>query len=587
MRFDLLVKNGLLVDGSGAPPRRADVGVKDGVVAEVGALSGALAARAVDADGALVTPGFVDIHTHYDGQVSWDEELSPSIAHGVTTCVMGNCGVGFAPVRPRDRGRLIDLVQGVEDIPGTVLHEGLRWGWESFAEYMDALDRRPHAIDFAAQVPHDALRVFVMGERASAREAASPADVEAMRRLLREALLAGAVGFSTGRTDNHRGADGAETPAAEADAAELAGLARAFAGLEHGVLQAVSDFDMARSPERFDPEFDVLEAMARASGRPMSISLLQRAGASDQWRRILARVEQADARGLAMRVQVAPRGIGVLLGLEASFHPFMGFPSYKAVAHLPLEERVAALRAPEVKARMLGESSEPLAGDGSPIPPLADQLLANLDFVAMSLFRLGAAPDYEPARQTSLYGEALRRGVPTLSVVYDAMLEDEGRALLYFPIYNYGSGTLSEVSEMLHHPLALLGLSDGGAHVGTTCDASFPTFLLTHWARDRAEGRLPVERAVHMLTAAPARWMGFSDRGLLVPGRRADLNVIDHGRLALARPTLARDLPRGGRRFVQDAAGYRATVVRGEIVREEGRTTGARPGRLLRGRSPQ
>jgi N-acyl-D-aspartate/D-glutamate deacylase len=587
MRFDLLVKNGLLVDGSGAPPRRADVGVKDGVVAEVGALSGALAARAVDADGALVTPGFVDIHTHYDGQVSWDEELSPSIAHGVTTCVMGNCGVGFAPVRPRDRDRLIDLVQGVEDIPGTVLHEGLRWGWESFAEYMDALDRRPHAIDFAAQVPHDALRVFVMGERASAREAASPADVEAMRRLLREALLAGAVGFSTGRTDNHRGADGAETPAAEADAAELAGLARAFAGLEHGVLQAVSDFDMARSPERFDPEFDVLEAMARASGRPLSISLLQRAGASDQWRRILARVEQADARGLAMRVQVAPRGIGVLLGLEASFHPFMGFPSYKAVAHLPLEERVAALRAPEVKARMLGESSEPLAGDGSPIPPLADQLLANLDFVAMSLFRLGAAPDYEPARQTSLYGEALRRGVPTLSVVYDAMLEDEGRALLYFPIYNYGSGTLSEVSEMLHHPLALLGLSDGGAHVGTTCDASFPTFLLTHWARDRAEGRLPVERAVQMLTAAPARWMGFSDRGLLVPGRRADLNVIDHGRLALARPTLARDLPRGGRRFVQDAAGYRATVVRGEIVREEGRTTGARPGRLLRGRSPQ
>jgi N-acyl-D-aspartate/D-glutamate deacylase len=344
---------------------------------------------------------------------------------------------------------------------------------------------------------------------------------------------------------------------------------------------------MARSPERFDPEFDVLEAMARASGRPMSISLLQRAGASDQWRRILARVEQADARGLAMRVQVAPRGIGVLLGLEASFHPFMGFPSYKAVAHLPLAERVAALRAPEVKARMLGESSEPLAGDGSPIPPLADQLLANLDFVAMSLFRLGAAPDYEPARSTSLYGEALGRGVPTLSVVYDAMLEDEGRALLYFPIYNYGSGTLSEVSEMLHHPLALLGLSDGGAHVGTTCDASFPTFLLTHWARDRAEGRLPVERAVQMLTADPARWMGFADRGLLVPGRRADLNVIDHGRLALARPTLARDLPRGGRRFVQDAAGYRATVVRGELIREEGRTTGARPGRLLRGRSAQ
>lgn len=585
MTYDLLVRNGLVVDGTGAAAHRANVAVKGGLIVAVGDardVDGA-AARVIDAEGALVTPGFVDIHTHYDGQVSWDEELAPSIAHGVTTCVMGNCGVGFAPVRERDRARLIDLMQGVEDIPGAALSEGIRWGWESFAEYMAALDAQPHAIDFAAQVPHDALRVYAMGDRGAAKEPASEEDIAQMRALLREALVAGAVGFSTGRTDNHRAADGSETPAGDASERELAGIARAFEGLGHGVIQAVSDFDMMISPERFDPEFDLLEAMAVASGRPLSISLLQRVGASDQWRRILARVEQADARGLPVRVQVAPRGIGVLLGLEATFHPFMGFPSYKAVAHLPLAERVAALRNPDVKARVLAEKSDKVAGDGSPIPPLADQLLANLDFVAMSLFRLGESPAYEPDRRDSLFGEAMRRGVPALSVVYDALLEDEGRELLYFPIYNYAPGSLADVSEMLHHPLALSGLSDGGAHVGTVCDASFPTFLLTHWTRDRAEGRFTVERAVQMLTGDPARWMGFADRGVIAPGKRADLNVIDHARLALRKPTLARDLPTGGRRFVQESTGYRATIVRGEVVRDDGRTTPARPGRLVRG----
>jgi len=582
MSFDLLIKGGLVVDGTGAPPRQADVAVKDGRIVELGHVGGG-AARVIDADGALVTPGFVDIHTHYDGQVSWDEELSPSIAHGVTTCVMGNCGVGFAPVRERDHARLIDLMQGVEDIPGSVLAEGIRWGWESFAEYMDALDAQPHAIDFAAQVPHDALRVYAMGERAVAKERATEDDIARMREALREALMAGAVGFSTGRTDNHRDTHGSETPSAEASVAELSGVARAFEGLTHGVLQAVSDFDMFVSPERFDPEFDVLESMAKAAQRPLSISLLQRVGSTEQWRRVLARVEKADARGLPMRVQVAPRGIGVLLGLEATFHPFMGFPSYKAVAHLPLAERVAVLGRPEVKAKMLTEKSEKVAGDGSPIPPLADQLLANLDFVAMSLFRLGERPNYEPNRMDSLYGEAMRRGVPALDVVYDALLENGGQELLYFPIYNYASGSLAEVSEMLHHPLALAGLSDGGAHVGTVCDASFPTFLLTHWARDRAEGRLSIEQAIKMLTSAPAKWMGFHDRGVIAPGKKADLNVIDHARLALHKPELVRDLPMGGRRFVQTSEGYRATVVRGEVVRENGKTQSARPGRLVRG----
>ena len=582
MAFDLIIKHGLVVDGTGAPARRADVAVKDGIIVEVGAIS-AGASRTIDADGAIVTPGFVDIHTHYDGQVSWDEELAPSIAHGVTTCVMGNCGVGFAPVRERDRERLIDLMQGVEDIPGAALHEGIRWGWESFDEYMSVLDQKPHTIDFAAQVPHDALRVYVMGERAVARGPATPEDIEAMRGLLREALVAGAVGFSTGRTDNHRAADGTETPAADAGGDELLGLARAFDGLGRGVIQAVSDFDMMISPDRFDPEFDVIEAMTQASGRPTSISLLQRVGASDQWRKILARVEKADARGLPMRVQVAPRGIGVILGLEATFHPFMGFPSYKAVAHLPLAERVAALRNPELKARMLTESSEKLAGDGSAIPPLADMLLANLDFVSMSLFRLGDVPSYEPDRKDSLYGEAMRRGVSPLSAVYDALLDDDGRALIYFPIYNYMAGSLAEVSEMVHHRLALPGLSDGGAHVGTICDASFPTFLLSHWARDRVEGRIPVERAIQMLTSDTAKWMGFADRGVIAVGKKGDLNVIDHARLALKKPSLARDLPLGGRRFVQESEGYRATIVSGQLVREGGKTTTARPGRLVRG----
>lgn len=579
--FDVVIENGLVVDGTGAAARREDVAVLDGRIAAVGRGLGA-AKRRIDAEGAVVTPGFVDVHTHYDGQASWDEELLPSLAHGVTTAVLGNCGVGFAPVRPRDRERLIALMEGVEDIPGSALAEGVRFGWESFAEYMAALDAMPHTMDLALQVPHDALRVYAMGERASAGEAATEDDVAIMSALLRDALQAGAIGFSTGRTDNHRASDGGATPASEASASELAGVARAFEGLGHGVIQAVSDFDMARSPDRFDPEFDVLEAMARAAGRPMSVSLMQRLGASKQWRRILTRLERADAAGMKVRAQVAPRGIGVLLGLEATFHPFMGFPTYKSLAALPLAERVTRLRNPEVKARVLAEKSEKVAGDGSPIPPLADQLLANLDFVSASLFRLGERPSYEPSRADALFGEAMRRSVSPLEAVYDALLEDEGRALLYFPIYNYASGTLAEVGEMLHHPLAMIGLGDGGAHVGTICDASIPTFFLRYWAHDRPEGRFPLEVAVRMLTRDVADWLGLADRGVVAPGRRADLNVIDLERVALERPHLVRDLPAGGKRFVQGAAGYRATLVRGELVRDGGETTAARPGRVVR-----
>jgi N-acyl-D-aspartate/D-glutamate deacylase len=580
--MDTLISGGLVVDGTGGAPFEADVALEGGRIVGIGKNLGS-AAHTIDARGCIVTPGFVDIHTHYDGQVSWDEEFRPSSVHGVTTVVMGSCGVGFAPVKVADRERVIGLMEGVEDIPGAALAEGLNWRWETVEEYMDALDAMPHAIDFAVTVPHDALRVFVMGDRAEAREVATDDDLAAMAKILHGALKAGAVGFSTGRSDNHKDNRGSDTPAAEVSKRELAALAAAVKGTGHRVLQIVSDFDMARGAQAFDGEFELVEAMAEASGAPISISLLQRIGDIDQWKKILSRVEGAVEKGMNMKVQSAPRGIGVLIGLEATFHPFMGFPSFKEVATLSLAERVAHLRKPEVRERILQEKSERLAGDGSSIPPLVDQLLANLDFVAMSLFRLGERPNYEPKREDSIFGEAMRSGKKVLEVLYDAMLEADGHALLYFPIYNYASGNLDAVAEMLHHPRTLFGLSDGGAHVGTICDGSFPSFLLAHWVRDRAERKLPLEKAVHMLTGANAAWTGFADRGVLAVGKKADVNVIDLQGLDLLPPRLEHDLPAGGKRFLQDAKGYRATIVSGVVVAENGQLTGARPGRLVRG----
>jgi N-acyl-D-aspartate/D-glutamate deacylase len=582
MAFDLKIVGGLVVDGTGGPSLRANVGVRGGRVVEIGACDGP-AVETLDAEGAIVTPGFTDLHTHYDGQVSWDGDMAPSSLHGVTTCVMGNCGVGFAPARERDRKRLIELMEGVEDIPGAALAEGIQWDWESFSEYMSAIDRRPRTIDVVCQITHDPLRVYVMGERAFAGSAATEDDIKAMRALVREAIGAGAAGFSTGRTDNHRSVDGSATPSADATIRELAGIAEALTGFRHGVLQAVSDFDMETSKDRFDAEFDVLERMADAApGHPLSLSLMQRDLDTTQWRKILARAEKANDKGTNIRVQVGARGIGVLLGFEATFHPFLGFPSYKAIAALPLEERVRRMREPAFKAKILGETSEKIAGDGSNVPPMADRFLANIDLISMRMFRLGAAPNYEPPKEESLFAEAMRTNQTPLEVIYDALLENGGRELLYFPVYNYAGFDLDAVREMLGHPLALLGLSDGGAHVGTVCDASFPTFMLTHWARDRARGRFSVEAVVKMLTHDTSRYIGLADRGTIALGQRADLNVIELDKLRLLRPELVADLPAGGKRLLQRAEGYRATIVNGRAIARDGRLTGETPGRVAR-----
>ena len=583
MSYDLKIINGTVFDGTGAAGVQTNIAVTNGVIAEIGECEGK-AERVIDAKGKIVTPGFIDLHTHYDGQVSWDEELQPSINHGVSTVVMGSCGVGFAPVREADRDTLVRLMEGVEDIPGSALSEGITWNWESLPEYMDALDAMPHTIDFAVQITHDPLRVYVMGERAVFDELATENDIAEMQRLTREALEAGAVGFSTGRSDVHRSADGDWTPSSEANGAELAGIARAFDGVGHGVLQAVNDFNLERDGDQFDTEWDVLMEYAKgANGAPFSLSLMQRDFAPEQWERIIAAAEDASEDGVDIRLQVAPRGIGVTVGLQCTFHPFIGFPSYKKICQLPLAERVSAMREPEFKAQLLTEESEPLAGDGTPVPPIADALLAAVDFVASKTFLLGETPEYEQTGETSVLQMAKDKGVPTLEMIYDLMLEDEGRALLYFPIYNYTEMSFDNVLKMMQHPLSIQGLSDGGAHVGTVCDSSFSTYLLTHWTRDRKRGeKMELAEVVRRLTSDIAEYCGMDDRGKLEKGLKANINVIDYDSLRLHAPEMIQDLPAGGQRLLQAATGYQAVIVNGEVVLQDDEVTGARPGRLVR-----
>ena len=579
--LDWLIKGGTVVDGTGAAPYVADVGVQGGRIVELGSIT-TPARQTLQAQGLWITPGFIDIHTHYDGQATWDDCFTPSIYHGVTTVVMGNCGVGFAPVRPGHEDDLVKLMEGVEDIPGAALFEGIRWNWESFPQYMDALAATPRSLDYLVQVPHDPLRMYVMGERALAHTTATPADIDAMRALLREALQAGAAGLSTGRSDNHRTSEGKDTPAANASAQELTGIAQAFDGLHHGVVQVVSDYNLLQGPEQFDAEFDLVEALARASGRPLSLTWLQRDPGGEQFRQIQSRVEAAVEAGLPLYLQTAARGIGVITGFDASFHPFMGFAGYKEVAHLPLAERAAALREPERKARILAQKSEPLAGDGSAVPPLVDILLAQIERISGRMFPLAQQPDYAPTVMQSFYVRARQAGTSALEAIYDYLCAGDGQGLIYFPIFNYNDGSLATVREMLDHPRALSGLSDAGAHVGTVCDASFSTFMLSHWVAQSGPLAMALEHAVEMMTRRNARYLGLHDRGVIALGMRADLNAIDPAQLGLPLPAMVRDLPAGGKRLMQGATGYVGTWVAGEQVQAQGHITEARPGRLVR-----
>jgi len=563
--YDLVVRGGTVIDGTGGKARSADVAVKDGVVVEVGDVDGT-AERTIDADGALVTPGFVDIHTHYDGQATWDNQLLPSSWHGVTTVVMGNCGVGFAPVRPSDHQRLIELMEGVEDIPGAALHEGLSWDWQTFPEYLDALERLPHDIDFAAQVPHGAVRLHVMGERGANRETASPDEIEAMGRIVREAVEAGALGFTTSRTLNHRTSRGEPTPTLTAAADELIGIAAAMGQSGAGVLEVVSDFIDAET------EWETLRGMVEKSGRPLSISVAaqsRRPGTAT----LLDLIGEAAQSGLPIKGQVAARAIGVLLGLQATLNPFLGHEAYKEISGLSLEERVRIMRDPAFKEKLL-------AG----VEPEKQKNFLRFSGGYERLFELSDPPDYEPSPEQSIGARARREGREADELVYELMLEDEGRRLLYMPIFNYGDGDLEACREMLLHDYSLPGLGDGGAHVGTICDGSFPTTLMTHWGRDRNRGeRIDLEFLVSRQTRETAAHVGLHDRGVLAPGKKADINVIDFDRLTLHPPTMSFDLPAGGKRLLQRADGYLHTIVSGTEVYADGVHTGALPGKLVRG----
>jgi N-acyl-D-aspartate/D-glutamate deacylase len=564
---DLVIRGGTIADGRGGPTFEADVAIADGRIAAVGP-GLARGTEEIDARGLLVTPGFVDVHTHYDGQIAWDPRLAPSSWQGVTTAVMGNCGVGFAPVRAADRDRLVELMEGVEDIPGTALHEGLRWSWESFGEYLDAIDAHPHDIDFCAQLPHGALRVYVMGERAARLEAATPDDIARMRALTAQAMRDGALGFSTSRTLNHRSVKGEPTPSLRATEDELTGIALGMKDAGSGVFQLISDFTQR------DEEFAMLRRIVEASGRPASFSLGQSHRAPTGWRKLVAAAEQARAEGVPILAQVAPRPIGLLYGLQATLHPFCRHPSYQPIAALPLPARVAAMRDPALRARLIAETPE------DSVHVLSQRLT---DFER--IFPLGDPPEYEPSREQSIAAIARREGRAPAEVAYDLLLADEGRAFLSTQFANYADYDLEACRGMLASTASVPGLGDGGAHVGIICDASFTTYLLTHWGRDRAHGRFDLGWLVSRQTRDTARAMGLTDRGTIEPGMKADLNVIDFAQLGVERPYMAFDLPAGGRRLLQRARGYRATVVSGVPVYRDGEPTGALPGRLVRMRA--
>jgi N-acyl-D-aspartate/D-glutamate deacylase len=565
--YDLIIRNGLIADGSGGALFKADVAVKDGHIAAVGAVAGS-AVDEIDAAGKLVTPGFVDIHTHYDGQAIWSDRLNPSSSHGVTTVVVGNCGVGFAPCRKDDHDLLIKVMEGVEDIPGAVMAEGLPWTWETFPEYLDALDSRQRDIDVAAYLPHSPLRVYAMGERGAGREPATAEDLSRMRALAREAIEAGAVGFASSRQFIHRTKAGEQIPSFDADRVELEAIAQGLADAGDGVVQLVLNTPF----QSWDNELGLLRSVAQTSGRPATFSMgASNTGPDSVWKEALAIVDDANEAGEAVSAQVFPRPIGMLTGYELSVNPFVLCPSYQALSHLDFAAKVAELRKPEVRARLIAEQP----AEGHPLAAIG----RNWDW----MFPFGDPPNYEPPLETSIGAQARARGMSPEEIAYDYLLGENGTAKLYIALGNYQDGRLDAVLELMNHKHTVVGLGDGGAHYGVICDASFPTFMLTYWTRDRDGERLSLESAVRALSLEPARTLGLNDRGLIKPGYKADLNVIDYVRLSLHAPEVKYDLPAGGRRLDQGATGYDATIVSGQVIRRGDRATGVLPGRLVRG----
>ncbi len=585
--YDLKIIGGLIFDGKGNKPFKADIAIQDGIIIEVGECK-LDSKEKIIANNYIITPGFIDLHTHYDGQISWDEELKPSVNHGVTTAILGNCGVGFAPCRESDRSKLINLMEGVEDIPGTALHEGITWEWETFPEYMNAIDALPHTIDFAVMVPHDPLRVYVMGERAVSNEPATKIDISQMKQLTRDALEAGAIGFSIGRSDFHKSSKGEWTPGSEAGKSELIGIASAFRGLKHGVLQAVNDFDMLRPEDNFDKEFDLMKDFFMAApNHKGSISLMERDFAPDDWRHIIKRTEEMNKNGSDIYFQVAPRAIGSFAGLDCTFHPLMAFPSYIAISDKTLSERVAILRKTDFRDKLLAETPQKLSGKNSSVPPMIDLIIENFEQIAEKQFKLNyeGYVDYEQQPKNSIASLARKNNLSVWEQVYNMLLENNGKALIYYPVYNYYEMNYSNVLKMMRHPKSLMGLSDSGAHVGTICDASFSTYLLSHWTRDRIANGLQgidLSKAIMMLTSKIANYLNLDDRGVIEIGKRADLNVIDYKNLALGMPKMVADLPTGSQRLLQSVKGYKYTIVKGQKVIINDKLTNARPGRLIR-----
>ncbi len=568
---DLVIRGGTLVDGTGAAKRLADVAIDGDRVVAVGSDVGE-GRREIDATGHLVTPGWVDIHTHYDGQVTWDTHLTPSGWNGVTTVVMGNCGVGFAPVRPGGEDFLIQLMEGVEDIPGTALAEGIQWNWESFPEYLDAIEAMPRAIDVAAQVPHGAIRVYVMGERGARNEKATPEDIEQMAELVREGLRAGALGFSTSRTILHRAKDGELVPGTNAEDEEVLGIGRALGDVGHGVFEVASDL----APE--GDELAWMSKLGKETGRPVSFACLQSPMDPKQWRRLLDACEKDAAEGGCLTPQVAQRPAGLLLGFESTLHPFVMHSGYQELAGLPLNERRAKLADPAVRGQILENPP-----DYPALPGPAMLIMTGFNM----MFPLGDPPEYEPPPEQSIEAIATREGREPLEVAYDIMAAGDGTGLIYLPLIGYADGNLEPIREMMMHPQSVFSLSDGGAHCGLICDASMPTFLLTHWVRDRTRGeRIPLEQIVERQTRRTARFYGMEDRGVIAPGMKADLNVIDFENLHIHTPEMVYDLPAKGRRLIQKVDGYRYTVCSGQVTYEDGVPTDALPGKLVRGPQP-